>query len=94
MRVYPGHSVVTRTPSGRSSSCSAWPNEVTNAFVAAYVALSGIGWNDARDETLRMAPPPRAAMARAAACDSRTTASTLSRTWRSSSSTGCVWNGP
>ena len=54
MCVYPGHTSITVTPVPRASSRTAWVKLCTNALVAPYVALIGLGWYAASDATLRM----------------------------------------
>src|SRR5262249_2963302 len=49
--VKPGQSVRTMTGVARSSAASASPNEITNAFDAAYTASYGTGNNPAVDAT-------------------------------------------
>ena len=62
--VKPGQSAVAVTPVPASSLASPSVNTVTKAFSAEYVPLA---MKPATDETLRMAPCPRARMARPAA---------------------------
>ena len=58
--VAPGHTHVTETPAGRTSSRSAPANERTYDLLAAYAAPPGIGTADVSDETRRTRPrPPR-----------------------------------
>ena len=54
--VAPGHTHVTETPAGRTSSRSAPANERTYDLLAAYAAPPGIGTADVSDETRRTRP--------------------------------------
>jgi hypothetical protein len=54
--VNPGHSAVTCTPESTTSACRLWLNEVTNALVAAYVALPGSMVYPATEDTFRIPP--------------------------------------
>ena len=58
VRVKPGQSTVTATPVPFISSWTDSENDVTNAFVALYVAIIGPDWKPASDDTLRMPPLP------------------------------------
>jgi len=61
--VEPGQSAIILIPNGRFSSAMASENEVTNAFVAAYVAKKGIGWKLAAEDTLMIVPLLRSRIA-------------------------------
>src|SRR4029078_3561053 len=84
--VSPGHSAVTTIPAERSSSCSDSLKAVTTAFVAAYTARFGPGWNPATELVLSTQPRLRAAIGSTAARVSATTAEMLRRISASSSS--------
>src|SRR5262245_57330968 len=58
--VEPGQRAKILIPYGRFSSAIASENDDTKAFVAAYVAMNGIGWKPAADETLMIVPLRRA----------------------------------
>src|SRR4051812_49374423 len=51
----PGHNAVTETPVPCSSSETASENVSTNALVAEYTAMKGIGWKPAMDAMLSTA---------------------------------------
>jgi hypothetical protein len=71
VRVKPGNRAVAVTPVPASSLARPSVNTVTKDLTAEYVPE--VIW-PATDETLTMAPCPRSRMARAAACDSTSTA--------------------
>ena len=54
---------MTVTPFEASSEWVPSVRLSTNAFVAAYVAVPGIGWKAAVEATLMIAPRPRSAIA-------------------------------
>src|ERR1700730_14359291 len=77
--VGPGQTAITWTPRPLSSNFSASLKWRTNAFAAAYVAIWGSGWNAELDARLMMPPVPRETILAPKACDSPTSACTL--TW-------------
>src|SRR6266404_5796441 len=61
--VAPGQSASTPTPVDASSVASASEKESTNALVAAYVAMYGVGRNDPIEPRLTIVPRPRVTIA-------------------------------
>ena len=78
VRVKPGHSTHDRDAGALQLLVHGLGERRDERLRRAVVAFIGPGWKPASDDTLRMPPRPRATIAPAAACVSRTSATTLS----------------